>query len=90
MKIQRSLPPTAAPLDPIDLWNGFKGFFSGAHSLEQFEEDMKHYFGVKKVFLVSSGKSALFIILRALRNLAPDKNEVIIPAYTCFSVPSAT
>jgi dTDP-4-amino-4,6-dideoxygalactose transaminase len=89
VKIQRTLPPTAAPLGLIDLWNGFKGFFSGARFMKLLEEEIKHYFGVKKVFLVSSGKAALFIILRALKILAPGKNEVLIPAYTCFSVPSA-
>ena len=40
------------------------------------------------MFLVSSGKAALAIILKALQSLSP-KREVIIPAYTCFSVPSA-
>jgi perosamine synthetase len=29
------------------------------------------------------------MILRALKTLSPKKNEALIPAYTCFSVPSA-
>jgi dTDP-4-amino-4,6-dideoxygalactose transaminase len=41
------------------------------------------------VFLVSSGKAALTVILKALCSLYPDCNEVIIPAFCCYSVPSA-
>jgi dTDP-4-amino-4,6-dideoxygalactose transaminase len=57
--------------------------------LMKLEESLKMHFGMKHVFLVSSGKTALMLILKALGALAPDKHEVLIPAYTCFSVPSA-
>lgn len=49
---------------------------------------MKRYFGVKHLYLLSSGKAALTIILRALAAQSP-RRKVVIPAYTCFSVPSA-
>ena len=39
---------------------------------------------------VSSGRAALTLILETLREqVDPRRNEVVIPAYTCFSVPSA-
>lgn len=88
MRVGRTIPPAAAPLDLIDLWHGVKGFFSGRKSVKRLEEEMKNYFGVNYVFLVSSGKAALTLILLALKTLSP-KREVVIPAYTCFSVPSA-
>ena len=50
---------------------------------------MKEYFGTKHVFLVSSGKAALFLILSGLKRLT-GKKKVILPAYTCFSVPSSS
>lgn len=53
------------------------------------EEELRRYFRVRHVFLVSSGKAALYLILKGLRSLFPERDEVIIPAYTCFSVPSA-
>jgi dTDP-4-amino-4,6-dideoxygalactose transaminase len=43
---------------------------------------------MKHVFLVSSGKAALFLILTALKSI-DGRRKVIIPAYTCYSVPSA-
>lgn len=49
---------------------------------------MKEYFGTNHVFLASSGKAALFLILSALKRLR-GKRKVILPAYTCFSVPSS-
>lgn len=52
------------------------------------EAEFKEYFGTEHVFFVSSGKAALFLILSALRSLR-DRTKVIIPAYTCYSVPSA-
>lgn len=88
MKVQRTLPPAAAPLDWKDLWYGLGGIFSGEKSIRRFEEETKKYFGVRYAFTVSSGKAALALILRALKTLS-SKREVLIPAYTCFSVPSA-
>jgi dTDP-4-amino-4,6-dideoxygalactose transaminase len=39
---------------------------------------------------VSSGRAALALILETLREqVDPGRDEVVIPAYTCFSVPSA-
>lgn len=88
MKPQRTIPPAAAPIDWRDFWYGLVGFFSGEKSIQRFESEIKKYFGVRYVFSVSSGKAALTLILCALKRLSP-KREVLIPAYTCFSVPSA-
>jgi len=88
MKIQRTIPPAAAPFGWRDLWYGLGGLLSGEQSVRKFEGELKQYFGVEYVFTVSSGKAALALILRALKTLSP-KREVLIPAYTCFSVPSA-
>lgn len=49
---------------------------------------LRQRLGVPNVFLVSSGRAALTLILRSLQRLSR-RQEVIIPAYTCFSVPSA-
>ena len=44
--------------------------------------------GARSTFLVSSGRAALTILLEALRRRS-ERREVVIPAYTCFSVASA-
>lgn len=71
----------------MDLLHGFHGIVT-RKSPARLEREIKEYFGKKHVFLVSSGKAALFLILSSLKRLT-GKKKVIIPAYTCFSVPSA-
>ena len=89
MKIHRVVPPAAALLDFISLINGLAGIISARRYLERFETESRDYFNVNNIFSVSSGKAALMLALSALKRLSPDKNEVIIPAYTCYSVPAA-
>jgi dTDP-4-amino-4,6-dideoxygalactose transaminase len=88
MFIQRTLPPAAAPMKSQDLLCGLVGILFGDRDIAKLEFEIKEYFGVKHVFLVSSGKAALTLILLALKRLS-NRRQVLIPAYTCFSVPSA-
>ena len=87
MNIRRTIPPTAAPISFMELVHGFHGIMNRKFPAS-LENEMKEYFGTKHVFLVSSGKAALFLILSGLKRLT-GKKKVIIPAYTCFSVPSS-
>lgn len=88
MTFRRTLSPAAAPLTGRDLFNGLRGLVRGQRARLELEQDLKNYFGVKYLFCVNSGKTALTLILLALQELSP-KKEVVLPAYTCFSVPSA-
>jgi perosamine synthetase len=88
MKIGRTMPPAAAPLGWLDLWHGIAGVFRPERLLRALEDGLREEFGVRHVFLVSSGKAALMVTLKALRSLSP-RREVVTPAYTCFSVPAA-
>ncbi|HXY61663.1 MAG TPA: aminotransferase class V-fold PLP-dependent enzyme [Nitrospirota bacterium] len=87
--MRRTLPPAAAPLKMTDLLNGLRGLMKPGHCSQDLKQELKDYFGVKHVYLVSSGKAALTMILLALKSLSPGRRRVVIPAYTCFSVPSA-
>jgi dTDP-4-amino-4,6-dideoxygalactose transaminase len=89
MRIGRTLPPAASPIYFRDIISGLKGLIRRHRELNRFEAELKQYFGVRHCFLVSSGKAALTLILQALRNIHPDRDEVLIPAFTCYSVPSA-
>jgi dTDP-4-amino-4,6-dideoxygalactose transaminase len=57
-------------------------------SIRALEDSVRQYFDARHVFLVSSGKAALTLALLALKSSSA-KTEVIIPAYTCFSMPAA-
>ncbi|MCF8096018.1 MAG: DegT/DnrJ/EryC1/StrS family aminotransferase [Desulfobacteraceae bacterium] len=89
MRIQRTLPPAAAPITINDIFNGIKGLRRGQAEIENFKADIRKKFRVRHCFFVSSGKAALTLILHALHRFSPDRDEVLIPAFTCFSVPSA-
>lgn len=89
MRIGRTLPPAAAPIYPKEIISGLKGLLRGRLELKRFESELRKYFGVKYCFFVSSGRAALTLILQALKDLHPDRDEVLIPAYTCYTVPSA-
>lgn len=89
MRPRRTIPPAAAPLRFKSLLNGLLGVVYGQREVERFRDELKRCFGVKHCFLVSSGKAGLALILQALHAMHPDRDEVMIPAFCCYSVPSA-
>lgn len=89
MRMGRTIPPAATPFSWGDILSGLKGWVKGNSELERFRGELKDYFRVKHCFFTSSGKAALTFILKALKDLYPDKDEVLIPAFTCYSVPAA-
>ncbi len=89
MRIGRTLPPAATPIGPREIVSGVCGIFRGQKEFDRFRSELKEHFGVKHCFLVSSGKAAFTLILLALKELFPDRDEVLIPAFTCYSVPSS-
>ena len=88
MMPQRTLPPTAAPISFWDLIGAARGLWGGGKHRARLVEELKEKFSAREVFLVSSGKAALTVILKALA-ASSGRRRVIVPAYTCFSVPSA-
>lgn len=88
MKIKRTLPPAGAKIHLRGLYQGVKGMNWSGRALVYLENSIKDFLGVKFTFLTISGKSALTIIIQALADLRRRPN-VIVPSYTCFSVPAA-
>jgi dTDP-4-amino-4,6-dideoxygalactose transaminase len=94
MKIGRKVPPAAAPIALNDLWHGAVGIAFPERSIRRLEAQLRRHFAVRHVFLVSSGTAALTLTLMGLKALSSlsssaRRTEVVIPAYTCFSVPAA-
>ena len=78
----RHLPPTAAPITPSDVRHGMS---PPATARSQFEAALTQYLGVHTCRLAASGRTALYLLLTALRQGAgdSDRQEVVMPAYTC-------
>lgn len=89
MRIRRTLPPAASPIPLIDIIRALPACFRHNSQDDQFKQEIKQEFNTKHCFLLSSGKAALTIILLALKKKYPDRDQVIIPAFTCYSVPAA-
>ncbi len=90
MRIGRTLPPAAAPIPWRNIFGAASYIFNNSpEHLKKLETELKSYFDTKHCFLVSSGKAALTLILESLQDISPGKDEVLIPAFTCFSVPAA-
>ena len=88
MRIGRTLPPAAAPIGPADVWHGLRGMRRPRQALTSLEAEIARTFGSPHVFLLSSGTAALTVALKALASLSP-RTEVVLPAYTCYTVPAA-
>src|SRR5712691_9904359 len=88
VKVRRTLPPAAAEVTAGALLRAAAGIVAGERYRHRVESELKYYFGVRYVFLTSSGQAALTLILGALKGLT-GRRQVVIPAYTCFSVPAA-
>jgi perosamine synthetase len=85
----RTLPPAATPIRMRDFIAGLRACLVPGRATERFRSDVAASLGIKYCFVVSSGKAALTLILLALKELSPDRDEVLIPAFTCYSVPSS-
>jgi perosamine synthetase len=83
----RLVPPAGTPLGWKDLLAGISGMIK-EDGPGSFKRQLKSYLGVRHCFFVSSGRAALTIILKAISQIS-GKGEVIVPAYTCFTVPAA-
>jgi dTDP-4-amino-4,6-dideoxygalactose transaminase len=84
----RTLPPTAAPIQFRDLLSGVFSTFVNHRAESELKGQIQEYFKVKHVFLVSSGKAALYLALRAMQQ-SSKRREVVIPAYSSFCLASA-
>lgn len=89
LKIRTIYPPSAALIPIQALLEAGLALVGCAGAVRSRTEELRKHFGVRHVFLVSSGKAALLLILDALHDLKVARREVVLPAYTCYSVPSA-
>ncbi len=88
MKVRRTQPPVGYRLPAADIARAAARRFGSRSGREALEQQVAAHFGVRSAFAVASGKAALTLALRALHALT-GRTKVILPAYTCYSVPSA-
>ncbi len=71
---------------PVGLDNLLSGvrslFVQEDRYLFDFENELQKFFDAKKCFTINTGTAGLYIILKSIAKISPDRREVIIPAYT--------
>lgn len=84
----RLLAPSGMPISPLRiLSSSLSAVFSD--SAERFSRLVKLKLNARHCFLVNSARTGLSLMLRSLVESGDGRNEVIIPAYTCYSVAAA-
>jgi perosamine synthetase len=81
----RHLPPTAVPIAASDLLHALR---PPSQARACFQTALARYLGVRTCKLASSGRAALYLLLKQLSKTAGrgGRREVIMPAYTCPSL----
>jgi len=86
----RLVSPAGTPTRLTDLTRMVGSRLGSGDSSLQFEQKLKQVTGAEHCFLFGSGRTALTTLLTSVvADSDPIQDEVIIPAYTCFSVPAA-
>jgi perosamine synthetase len=86
----RFVPPAGTPVSLSDVASSIGTALVRRDTVEGFTADLCERVGVRHCEFVSTGRAALTLALLALKELDGGKrNEVVIPSYTCFSVPSS-
>jgi len=83
--------PAGTPIRFTDIYHWLTRLQSSPDALEELREAICQKFNIKHCLFMSSGRAALSLVLQALSELRRDdsKDEVIVPAYTCYSVPAS-
>ncbi|MCP9450833.1 MAG: DegT/DnrJ/EryC1/StrS family aminotransferase [Nitrospira sp.] len=86
----RFVPPAGTPVGFSDVAGSIGTALIREDSVERFKAELCARVKVRHCEFVSTGRAALTLALLALKELdGGRRQDVIIPSYTCFSVPSS-
>jgi perosamine synthetase len=85
------LAPAGTPVTLRDLAHGALGALRGPEGDDLLAARLRELAALPHAWPTSSGRAAMTVILQAMRATAEDsgRDEVVVPAYTCYSVPAA-
>jgi dTDP-4-amino-4,6-dideoxygalactose transaminase len=85
----RFLPPAGAPLEFAEILRAAKATALHNGNRGNSITQVAGQLGPCSAFGTRSGRAALWLILKALHRIKPDRKIVALPAYTCFTVPAS-
>jgi dTDP-4-amino-4,6-dideoxygalactose transaminase len=86
----RLVPPAGIPVSISDIIKIIRARLVSARGESDFAAIIRDISGAKHCWFINSGRAANYIILKTIRELSDNsRNEIVIPAYTCYSVPAS-
>lgn len=88
-KLKKLIPISTVPLEIIDLFSAFLSSITDSNTLlkNEFVSKIKKFTGFDNVRTFQSGSLAFYNLIKELKfNDIEERNEVIMPVYTCPSV----
>jgi dTDP-4-amino-4,6-dideoxygalactose transaminase len=85
----RYVAPAGAPIGARNLARWAGRLLSGGGSRDALAAALAARVGVRHASLICTGRAGLSVLARAIRRLAPQADEILVPAYTCYSVPAS-
>jgi dTDP-4-amino-4,6-dideoxygalactose transaminase len=87
----RYIAPAGTPIKVSELTGWLVDSISGKDRRAALCDAIKSRYGVKHCFLMSSGRAAMAMLFTILKKNSPQeqRDEIVLPAYTCYSVPAA-
>lgn len=83
------IPPAGNPIGINDIVRMLTKRFRVDGQFDELSSKIVKLFRSDYCFPVNSGRSALYLILDSIKRLKSDAPNIIIPAYTCYSVAAA-
>ena len=86
----RYVAPAGAPIGARHLARWAAAMTGGGDTCASLAEAVAATVGIRHAWTTCTGRAGLTVLMRALRRLArPGADEVIVPGYTCYSVPAS-
>lgn len=87
----RYIAPAGTPIKITELAGWLVDSITGKDRRAALCDAIKSRYGVKHCFLMSSGRAAMAMIFTMLKQNNPQgqRDEIVLPSYTCYSVPAA-
>lgn len=82
----RHVAPAGAPIRLVDLAAAAGHCLGRGDVSANVRRAVCATFRVRHSVLTSTGRAGMSMLLRALARLAPDRPDVVVPSYTCYSV----
>jgi perosamine synthetase len=81
--------PAGTALGPHSAAFGLLAGLASKKSHAALAVALARHAGRERAFLMSTGRAGMSVALQAMRQLHPDRTEVLVPGYTCYSVPAS-